>query len=201
MARLPTLDLLLVRHAEAVPIGSPEVEEDARPLTRAGQAAALELADELEPFQVSAIYSSPYTRAVQTVLPLALRRGLEVHILADLRERRLSPTLFGDAWREHLERAWREADYAPPGGETGRNAQRRAMAMLDLLRSRHLEGGRVVVGSHGNLISLVLQSLEPKVDFAFHMAMPMPALYHLSHDGVGWRVMGGHGFRSIADVS
>ena len=26
----------------------------------------------------------------------------------------------------------------------------------------------------------------------------MPAVYHLEHDGVGWRVMGGHGFRERA---
>ena len=32
------------------------------------------------------------------------------------------------------------------------------------------------------------------LDFAFHMAMPTPALYHLTHDGLRWRVMGGHGF-------
>jgi broad specificity phosphatase PhoE len=200
VSRLPALDVLLVRHAESVPIGSPDFEEDARPLTLAGQAAAIELADELEPYQLNAIYSSPYTRAVQTVMPVALRRGLEVQVLIDLRERRFS-TVPLPAWQEQLERAWREADYAPPGGETGRDAQRRAMAVLDLLRSRHLEGGRLLVGSHGNLISLVLQSLEPAVDFAFHMAMPMPAIYRLNHDGIGWRVMGGHGFRAIADHS
>jgi hypothetical protein len=26
------------------------------------------------------------------------------------------------------------------------------------------------------------------------MAMPMPALYRLTHDGLRWRIMGGHGF-------
>ena len=56
------------------------------------------------------------------------------------------------------------------------------------------DGGRLLVGSHGNLISLVLQAFEPAVDFDFHWAMPMPAIYHLQHDGIGWRVMGGHGF-------
>jgi 2,3-bisphosphoglycerate-dependent phosphoglycerate mutase len=200
MSRLPPLDLLLVRHAEPVPSGTADYEEDERPLTPAGQAAAIELADELEPYQLNAVYSSPYPRAVQTVLPIALRRGLEVQVLSELRERRLSTAPLA-SWREHLERAWHEQDYAPPGGETGREAQRRAMAILDLLRSRHISGGRLLVGSHGNLISLVLQSLEPGVDYAFHMAMPMPALYRLNHDGVGWRVMGGHGFRSIADHS
>ena len=57
-----------------------------------------------------------------------------------------------------------------------------------------VDGGRLLVGSHGNLISLILQAFEPEVDHAFHLAMPMPAIYHLEHDGVGWRVMGGHGF-------
>lgn len=200
MSRLPPLDLLLVRHAESVPSGTSDHAEDERPLTAAGEAAAIELADELEPYQLNAIYSSPYPRAMQTVLPIAERRGLEIQVLGDLRERRLSPVLL-PGWREHLERAWQEQDYAPPGGETGRDAQRRAMAILDLLRSRHLAGGRILVASHGNLISLVLQALEPGVDFAFHLAMPMPALYRLNHDGVGWRVMGGHGFRAIADHS
>ena len=32
-----------------------------------------------------------------------------------------------------------------------------------------------MIGSHGNLISLILQALEPDVGYDFHMAMPMPA--------------------------
>jgi hypothetical protein len=51
--------------------------------------------------------------------------------------------------------------------------------------------------SHGNLISLILQALEPRVGFAFHMAMPTPAVYRLTHDGRRWRVMGGHGFGPV----
>jgi 2,3-bisphosphoglycerate-dependent phosphoglycerate mutase len=145
---------------------------------------------------VTAIYSSPYLRALQTVAPIARARGLEVQQLTDLRERRLSPDPVDD-WRGTLERAWRDADFALPGGESGRAAQRRAIGTLDLLRSRHPDGGRLVLGSHGNLIGLILHALEPDVDFAFHMAMPNPALYRLTHDGIRWRVMGGHGFTPI----
>ena len=57
--------------------------------------------------------------------------------------------------------------------------------------------GRLVVGSHGNLISLILQALEPGIGYDFHMAMPMPALYRLTHDGLRWRIMGGHGFAPV----
>ena len=54
-----------------------------------------------------------------------------------------------------------------------------------------------MVGSHGNLISLILQALEPGIGYDFHMAMPMPALYRLTHDGLRWRIMGGHGFAPV----
>ena len=119
-----------------------------------------------------------------------------MHLIDDLRERRLSPDPVPD-WRTALEHAWTDADYALPGGESGRSAQRRAVATLDLVRSRHPDGGRVVLGSHGNLISLILQALEPDVGFAFHMSMPTPAVYRLNHDGLRWRVVGGHGFAPL----
>jgi 2,3-bisphosphoglycerate-dependent phosphoglycerate mutase len=195
IARLGKLDLLLVRHASPVDVGAPGYEnrDDERPLTEEGRRAAEELADELEPYVITSVYSSPYTRAVETVTPTARRRELEVHILPDLRERRLTLAPTPD-WAEHLRRAWADPDYAVEGAESGRQAQRRAMALLDLLRTRHADGGRLLIGSHGNLISLLLQAFEPGVDHEFHMAMPMPAIYHLQHDGIGWRVMGGHGF-------
>jgi 2,3-bisphosphoglycerate-dependent phosphoglycerate mutase len=190
---LAPLDVLLVRHAEPIAFGSEGVADDDRPLTDAGRAAAAELAAELDGYVITAIYSSPYTRSLETIEPIARGRGLEVQVITDLRERRLAVEPMDD-WRVQLERAWADAEFVLPGGESGRAAQRRAVATLDLLRSRHPDGGRIVLGSHGNLISLILQALEPGVDFAFHMAMPTPAVYRLTHDGVRWRVMGGHGF-------
>jgi 2,3-bisphosphoglycerate-dependent phosphoglycerate mutase len=193
--RLGRLDVLLIRHAEPIPPWSPGWEErdDERPLTDEGRQAAEQLADELEPYVITSVYSSPYQRAIETVTPTAQRRELEVHLLPDLRERRLTLAQTPD-WADHLRRSWADPDYALEGAESGRQAQRRAIGLLDLLRTRHADGGRLLVGSHGNLISLILQTFEPGVDHHFHLAMPMPAIYHLEHDGIGWRVMGGHGF-------
>jgi 2,3-bisphosphoglycerate-dependent phosphoglycerate mutase len=199
MHRLPQLNVILVRHAEPIPPGTPGWEErdDDRPLTEDGKRAAEELATELEPFQLHGIYSSPYARAVATVEPTARRRMMKVNLLPDFRERRLTNEPRED-WQAQLARAWEEPDYRLPGAESGREAQQRARSQLDLLRSRHAAGGTVLVGSHGNLISLLLGTLEDGIDYAFHVAMPMPAVYHLQHDGIGWRVMGGHGFRDRA---
>jgi 2,3-bisphosphoglycerate-dependent phosphoglycerate mutase len=194
---LGRLDILLVRHAEPIPVGTPGWEEDDRPLTDAGRQAALELADELEPYVITGLYCSPYRRALETVQPTAERRGLRVIQLEDLRERRLTKVLRDD-WLDLMRASWADPDYALDGLESSRDAQLRGTRVLDLLRVRHPDGGRLLLGSHGNLISLMLQALEPAVDFDFHWAMPMPAIYHLEHDGRGWRVMGGHGFVQAA---
>lgn len=196
MLGLAPLDVLLVRHATAVPAGTGGLAEADRPLTSEGLAAAIELAGELDAYGVTAIYSSPYRRAVETVSPIGVRRGLEVQVLDDLRERLLNVAP-DDAWAATLERAWEYPDFATPGAESGRDAQRRGMGILDLLRSRHPDGGRIVLGCHGNLISLMLQSLDAQVGYAFHMAMPNPAVYRLTHDGMRWKITGGQGFSPI----
>jgi len=108
---LAPLDVLLVRHAEPIPFGSEGTADDDRPLSEAGRAAAAELAAELDEYQVTAVYSSPYARSLETVRAIAHRRGLEIQLLADLRERRLSPQPMPD-WRAALEQAWTDADFA-----------------------------------------------------------------------------------------
>lgn len=200
--RLATLDVILVRHASSIPPGTAGWEErdPERPLSDEGRLQADELALELDAYGLTAAYSSPYARALETVQPTAARHGLEVQVLPDLRERLLSTTPRDD-WRDVLARSWTDPDHALDGAESGRAAQRRGMGVLDLLRARHPDGGRLLVGSHGNLISLILHGLEPGVDCAFHLAMPMPAVYHLQHDGIGWRVMGGQGFVEIAETN
>jgi 2,3-bisphosphoglycerate-dependent phosphoglycerate mutase len=175
------LRIMLVRHAEPV-LPAPGLGEYDRPLTAAGRQAAAALAPTFP--AVDAIYASPYPRALETVAPLADQRGLRVEIIDDLRERLLSPVALAD-WRAELARTWADFDHAPAGGETSRTAQRRVIAVLETLRARHATG-TLALGSHGNLIALALHALDPRIDFAFWSAMPMPAVYTIEHDGSAW---------------
>jgi 2,3-bisphosphoglycerate-dependent phosphoglycerate mutase len=183
---------LLIRHAEPV-LPAPGLSEYERPLTARGRADAESFAETFAALAIDAIYASPYARAHQTVVPLARPRGLTVGAIADLRERLLSPDLLSD-WRDHVARSWQDDDYAPPGGETGRAARARILAVLDDVRARH-PGGTVALGSHGNLIALALGGITAGVDFAFWDAMPMPAIYRLEHAGAAWRAVSGPGLR------
>jgi 2,3-bisphosphoglycerate-dependent phosphoglycerate mutase len=187
------LTILLVRHAEAAPPkeGSGAESERERPLTERGLRDAEVLAVQLAAKKPDRIYSSPYRRSIQTVAPIASRQGMTVELIEDLRERLLSPEALPD-WREQLQRCWRDFEYALPGGESNATAQARVVSVFEQLRRRHREG-LVVVGSHGNLISLALHALEPNVDYDFWDAIPTPAVYRIEFRGRGGRIVGGPG--------
>jgi 2,3-bisphosphoglycerate-dependent phosphoglycerate mutase len=190
----PELEIFLVRHAESVVPTPGGPDEQTRPLTARGQRQAEELADVLAGVGPRAVVCSPYRRAVQTVQPTADRIGLPVIVVEGLREwtSGLAPT---PEWRGHYRRCWADPDYALPGAERHREAQARALATMDELVARYgPEGGAVVAGSHGTLISLALAGLGAPVDEAFWLAMPMPAVYRLVVSSTGgWRGMHGPG--------
>jgi 2,3-bisphosphoglycerate-dependent phosphoglycerate mutase len=170
------MTLMLVRHAEPVPPGTAGYEENQRPLSAAGRSAAAALADELAGLPVTAICSSPYPRALQTVQPLGQRLGLEIELVDDLRERLLSSRPLPD-WRDHVRRSWQDEHYRLDDGESSHQAQHRVLGALAAMSQRHATG-TVVAASHGNLIALALRAYAPdRVDDAFWAAMPMPAVY------------------------
>ena len=182
------LTLLLIRHAESMAPGVSGFDEYTRPLTAKGFRDAQKLCETLSSTRIDAAYSSPYLRARQTIEPIAQARHLSIETIDDLRERLLSPSDLPD-WRAHLKRSWDDFDYAPPGGETSRDAQARIVRVLDMIASRHT-AGTVIVASHGNLIALALHAFMPNVDYAFWESIPMPAVFTLMRDGSGWKVFG-----------
>lgn len=185
------LTVYLVRHAEPFKPGLLHPNEYTRPLTQNGLRDAQALAHGLTHLRLGAVYASPYRRAIQTVEPLAAARDLTVQTVADWREHTLAPKPIPD-WKETLERAWEDFDFMLDGGETMRSTQTRGMNALEVIRSSHTDES-VAVGGHGTIFALVLNALEPGVDCAFHLAMPMPAVYTLQFDQ-SWRVVSGPGF-------
>ena len=152
-------------------------EENDRPLSPAGAAAARALAEALAHEPVAAVYSSPYPRALQTAEPIAEIHGLGVEIVAGLRERLLAAEDVDD-WYAAVRRSWDDFDHALPGGESSRAAQERAERVLAELAARH-PGATIVAASHGNLIALALSSRDDAVGFDFWDAMEMPALHEI----------------------
>jgi 8-oxo-dGTP diphosphatase len=78
--------MILLRHAWA---GDPDEwkgDDRERPLDKRGRKQAQKLVEELAPFTIQRILSSPYVRCVETVVPLAQARGLEIEERPELGE-------------------------------------------------------------------------------------------------------------------
>jgi 2,3-bisphosphoglycerate-dependent phosphoglycerate mutase len=181
--------LVLVRHAQPfIPRpGGPGDHE--RSLTDSGRGQAERLVTELAAEQPAAIVSSPYLRAVRTVEPLARFTGLPVLTHNRLREwdSGIGPT--PDYARYHAQ-SWADPSFARPGGESLRQLTDRATAILTELAQRH-RGRTVVIGGHGTFISRALIGFgRREVDWAFHSAMPMPAIYRLVFEDGAVRATG-----------
>ena len=89
-ARLDALKLLptfyVVRHAKAGSRSHWPEDDRLRPLNKKGVKQAEELVSTLEKFDITAVYSSPFVRCVQTVEPLAKAHKLPIKQTSTLAE-------------------------------------------------------------------------------------------------------------------
>ncbi len=175
----PDSRIYLLRHAESAP--SLDVPEPDWPLSDNGRTQAEKLIPVLVELPISAVYSSPFPRAIDTVRPFADQVGLPVNLVEDLRERRLSSSMAPlPQWRAMLKKAWAEFDWAPPGGESNTQCRHRMSASLRGLAAAH-PGEAVLAASHGNAIALFLNSIDPSFGFAEWAAVRNPDLFLVTY--------------------
>jgi 2,3-bisphosphoglycerate-dependent phosphoglycerate mutase len=172
--------IYLVRHAESRP--SADVAEPDWPLSERGREQALALVAAMQALAIDVIYSSPYPRALHTVLPLAHALGKEVTVVPALRERALSRSHLGDQFRATLDRYWADADFALPDGESNRACAARMTQAIGELAARH-RGETIALASHGNALALYLGTLDPGFGYDQWRAMSNPDLFRIVYEG------------------
>ena len=136
--------IYLVRHCQAVG------QEPDVPLTKIGQQQAITLADWLCEAEIECIISSPFSRAYQSIVPLAQRLGLTIEIDDRMIERVLSPIPL-DNWRELLAKTFVNLDLSFKGGESSRTAMMRGVAVVE--RAIQQTTKSTVIVTHGNLMT------------------------------------------------
>ncbi len=168
-----------VRHCEP----NYENHDDmSRELTEKGICDRRLVSDFLSDKGVSAVYSSPFKRAVDTVSDFAGRNSLEIGIIGDLRERRVGE------WTENFagfaQRQWEDFDYKLPLGESLNEVQKRNISALLTIVSEN-EGRSVAVGSHGTALSTVINFYDKSfgcADFEKIRSL-MPWIVEFKFDG------------------
>jgi 2,3-bisphosphoglycerate-dependent phosphoglycerate mutase len=173
--------IYLVRHAHA-----DWSLDEMRPLSAAGRLAAERVADVLAPMGVVSIHSSDYTRAVETVRPLADRLGLAIETHPELRERQLCAGELAD-FKAAVKATWDDFTFRHPGGESSAAAQARVGRAIRRIAAS-APGGNVAIASHGNAIALFLHTLAPeRVDYEFWDALSKPDIHAIdTPPGGGW---------------
>lgn len=122
------------------------------PLTPLGLEQARAAGEALLELRIARCLTSDLQRAWRTAALVIAGRDVPVHRVPELRERHMG-TLQGVAWAEaradgRHERWLRPWDVGPPGGESHRDAVRRALAAL-----RHWDDGTpTLVVAHGSLL-------------------------------------------------
>ena len=171
--------LALVRHAEAA--------EDARGrcygrldvgLSAVGRVQCAALAERFRGEPVGAVVTSPALRARETAEAIAAPHGLDVQVVASLRELDFGD-LEGRAYDEiavsdpELYERWMTASTTLrfPGGESFADLQERVDAGIDELVQGHRDE-LVVVATHGGVVRAVLRSvLELPAERIFRIAV------------------------------
>jgi len=125
-----------------------------------GKNQAEELPRRLAALDISAIYSSPLERTVETAQPLAKARRLRIQRVADLGE-----VNFGDWQGQTLKvlsgkKEWRIVQAAPsafqfPNGESFRGTQSRAVGAIEKISAGRAKD-TIVAFSHGDVIKLIV---------------------------------------------
>lgn len=169
-------NVYLVRHAHSV--YTPD--ERGRPLSTGGHARARAVAEVLAPCGITALISSPYKRAVQTIEPLAKALNTDIIIVEDLRERTLG-SLLAEDFLTAAEKTWENFDLKFPGGESNREAQQRGIEAIYKL-IREFDGQRIAVATHGTLMSLIMNHFDKRFDFEFWASLTMPDIYRLDFE-------------------
>lgn len=179
--------IILVRHGQTAWNrddrfrGRSEIE-----LTDLGQRQAEAIAEQLAAAPVTAIYSSPLRRAVQTAARIAARHNLEVRVedgLVDVDygawvglSAAEAAARYPDAWQLWLHRP---QDLCFPEGECLRDVRRRAVAAVEALARRH-RGETVVMVSHRVVcLLLVCHSLGLNESHLWRVDYDVAAISHL----------------------
>jgi 2,3-bisphosphoglycerate-dependent phosphoglycerate mutase len=172
---LPT-NLYFVRHAHS----TYTPDELKRPLSEKGQVDAEKITRILKKENIDYVISSPYKRAVQTVEGVTDFTGKEVIIENGFKERILSEVPV-ENFDLAITKVWEEPAFSWEGGESNIIAQKRGVEATLKVLERY-EGKNIVVGTHGNIMVLIMNYFDKKYGFSFWKELNMPDIYKLTFD-------------------
>ena len=134
-----------------------------RPLSEEGWKKAYDLIKIFENVHIDNIFSSPYKRAIQTLEPIAKNKDMEINIIDDFRERKVSDG-WVDKFMEYSEKQWKDFMYKLENGESLSEVQYRNIKSLEKILEEY-NGKTLIIGTHGTALSTIINFYDKTFNF------------------------------------
>ena len=173
--------IYMVRHAVSPFILGDERE---RGLSDKGHSDAYRIKEILAEEEITHFVSSPYRRAIDTIKYLADASNKEIELHEELRERAIASMEIEISEQEILQgirTSFTDKYYKMPDGESTLEAQERAIPIVKQLIQQH-KGGRIVLGTHGNIMTIILNYFNKEYGYEFFEQTTKPDIYKLEFD-------------------
>ena len=158
----------LINHMDAGDRMKWTSDQDLRPLSELGREQADRYADALEAEPIEALYSSPALRCVQTIEPLARRRGLSIETFEGLRDT--------DGWRG-------PSGWEPSQPTGAAYAAGRASRAVELVRQRSWT--HVAMCTHGDVLPALVAFYCGRLQLSVDEPLSRAHWYRLRFDDSG----------------
>jgi probable phosphomutase (TIGR03848 family) len=147
-------------------------------LNEHGQEQARQLGEALEDVPLTAIYSSPLERALETAMPIAATRGLDILIDTGLIETNIGKWQGRSLNVVRLTKVWKTVQTAPsrfqfPGGESFHECQARVVTALDAILRTH---------KSKDILACVFHADPIKLAVAHYLGLPLDYFQRLGCD-------------------
>ncbi|WP_338779376.1 histidine phosphatase family protein [Metabacillus sp. FJAT-52054] len=166
--------IYLIRHCKAIG------QEAEAHLTHEGKAQAASIASFLASKSIDVLYSSPFKRAIDSVLPFSQESDLEIILDQRLAERILSKHNIQD-WMDKLSQTFQDKTLVFEGGESSMAASSRGLEAIWVFLDGPFHTAAMV--SHGNMISLILNHFDDAFGYEQWKTLSNPDVYLLEFEG------------------
>ncbi|EEK88133.1 Phosphoglycerate mutase [Bacillus thuringiensis serovar pakistani str. T13001] len=168
----------MVRHGE-----SPKLEgnERMRGLTERGHMDARRVTDILKAERIDTFISSPYNRAMLTIEESANFHEKEIVVYENLKECMFSSedqVISDKEVYPLVQKMFSNPDFARTEGESYADCQRRVVKVLkEILMD--FRGCKIVIGTHGLVMTLMMNYFDKQYGFEFLMNTSKPDIYKM----------------------
>lgn len=166
-------NIYLVRHAHS----AYTPDELNRSLSEKGLEDAKMISKTLLNEDIDYVFASPYKRAIQTVEGVAKNIGVDIIIEDGFKERKIAENPVED-FDSAMIKLWTNRDFSFQGGESNLDAQKRGIRSLNKVLSMY-EGKNIVIGTHGNIMVLMMNYFDTTYDHDFWRNLSMPDAFKL----------------------